>query len=95
MARSSEPSISADGNGRKEKKIFQKYHPARYWLKILFQKMREASTAFFIALQDMRDSIGMWVLEQVDIDCNLFYSSGYFVSLLSFLTCIMGMMTPT
>lgn len=46
--------------------------------------MSEASTAFFIVLQDMKGIIGMWVLEHVDLDCNLFGNSKYFVSLPQF-----------
>lgn len=49
-------------------------------LKTLFQKVSEASTASFVALQVMRGRAGMWVLEQIEVDCNFFYNSRYFVS---------------
>lgn len=87
VARSLESSISANGmenTGRKEKNFLKNIFPAKYWLKILFHKVSEVSTAFFLVFQDRRGSVSLCSLGQTDPDCKPFYNSRWFVSVTQF-----------
>lgn len=87
VARSLESSISANvmGNtGRKVKNFLKNIFPAKYWLKILFHKVSEVSTAFFLVFQGRRGSVTLCSLGKTDPDCKPFYNSRWSVSVTQF-----------